>query len=375
MNIFFVVNSMGKGGAERVITNLSSYLSKNHIVSIISIYNVQVEYKLDEKVNYYTLDEESCDIYDAKHEQKSSIINKIKRIFKRIKKMNQYKKDLNADIILTFMQKPSFFVLLSNILNKVTTIVSVRNDPNVEFKTKKDKILMKLLYPKADGYVFQTKEAKEFFNDKIKEKSEIIPNPINPYFIEKSFEGKRDKNIVSVGRLEYQKNQEILIKAFSMLPDKYKDYKLTIYGEGRLRVELENLIKNLNIQDRVMLPGNIEDVKEKIYTATMFVLSSRYEGMPNALMEAMALGLPVISTDCPCGGPRYLIQNNQNGILVENENIEELENAMKKILDNPEFANELGKNANKIVNTLNPGKVNNLWNNYIEKVFLDNVKK
>lgn len=369
MNIIFVVNSMGKGGAERVITNLSSYLSKNHIVSIISIYNVRVEYKLDEKVNYYTLDEENYDIYDEKNKPKLTIINKIKRIFKRIKKINQYKKELNADIILTFMQKPSFFVLLSNIFNKVPTIVSVRNDPKIEFKTKKDKILMKLLYPKANGYVFQTKEAKEYFNDKIKEKAEIIPNPINPHFIEKSFEGKRDKNIVSVGRLEYQKNQEILIRAFSLLPDKYKDYKLTIYGEGRLRVQLEDLIKSINIEKRVILPGNIEDVKEKIYTASMFVLSSRYEGMPNALMEAMALGLPVISTDCPCGGPRYLIQNNQNGILVENGNIEELENAMKKILDNPEYANELGRNANKIAETLNPNKVNEVWEKYIKKVY------
>lgn len=372
MNIIFVVNSMGKGGAERVITNLSTYLSKKHNVSIISIYNVQVEYRLDKKVNFYTLDENIYNIYDEqneKNEQKSTIIKKIKRFFQRIKKINQYKKDLNADIILTFMQKPSFLVLLSNILNKVPTIVSVRNDPKIEFKTKKDKTLMKLLYPKADGYVFQTKDAEEYFNDKIKGKSEIIPNPINPYFIEKSFEGERDKKIVSVGRLEYQKNQEMLIKAFSMLPKKYKDYKLIIYGEGRLRKQLEDLVKKLNIQERVLLPGNIEDVKEKIYRATMFVLSSRYEGMPNALMEAMALGLPVISTDCPCGGPRFLIQNNENGILVENENIKELENAMEKLLENQDFASKLGENANKIADTLNPEKINNLWEKYIKKVY------
>ena len=160
-----------------------------------------------------------------------------------------------------------------------------------------------------------------------------------------------------------------------MLPEKYKEYKLIIYGEGNSREKLEELIRELGIEKRVILPGIIEDVKEKIYKATMFVLSSRYEGMPNALMEAMALGLPVISSDCPCGGPRYLIKNEQNGILVENDNIEELKNAMETILENKEFASKIGKNANKIADTLNPYKVNKLWEKYIEKVYSKKSQK
>lgn len=206
MKIIFIVNSMGKGGAERVITNLSSYLAQEHKVSIISIHNTKVEYKLNKKVDFYTLDEEIFDLYDEKGKQRLNAIQKIKRLISRIRKMNKYKKGIEPDIIIAFMQKASFIVLLSNIFNKKTsTIVSVRNDPNVEFSTKKDKILMKWLYPKADGYVFQTEEAREYFNKKIRQKSEVIPNPINPYFIEKSYEGERCKEIVSIGRLTYRK--------------------------------------------------------------------------------------------------------------------------------------------------------------------------
>ncbi len=369
MKIVFMTNAMGKGGAERVIVNLTSYLSEKNEVSIISVHNTYVGYDIDKKVNLYTLDDEYTDIYSTeKSIEKISMIKKIKRIFKRLTKINYYKKSLKPDVIVSFMPKPSFLVLITNFINKIPVIVSVRNDPKTEYASKKNNILMKILYPSAAGFVFQTEEAKNYFNKKIKDKAVVIPNPINPKFIEKPFLEERQKEIVSVGRLEEQKNHKLLIDAFSEVVKKYGDYKLIIYGEGKLRKNLEDYINEKELQGKVFLPGNVDNIKDRIYESSMFVLSSNYEGMPNALMEAMALGLPVISTDCPCGGPRFLIQNNKNGILVENGNVEELENAMKKILENPDFASELGKNANKIAETLNPNKVNAVWEKYIKKV-------
>lgn len=378
MKIFFITNAMGKGGAERVICNLTSYLSNKHEITIISVNNTYVAYNLDSKIKYYTLDDEYTDIYSNNSQNKKNInflLKKMKTFFYRVKKLNKYKEKLKPDIIVAFTPTPSFITLISNKIKKVPTIVSIRNDPRKEFGNKKNYILMKLLYPKCNGFVFQTNEAKEYFDKKIQKKSEIIPNPINPIFIEKSYQKNRNKEIVSVGRLEKQKNQKILIEAFANIASKYNEYKLIIYGEGKLREELQELIKKLNLSNKVFLPGNVENIKEKIYKAEMFVLSSEYEGMPNALMEAMALGVPVISTDCPCGGPKFLIKNNINGILVENKNKYELINAIEKIILNPNESKILGINASKISETLNPDIINRRWENYIEKILTQDIEE
>ncbi len=378
MKIFFITNAMGKGGAERVICNLTSYLSNKNEITIISVNNTYIAYKLDEKIKYYTLDDEYTDIYSNNNKNKKNIYflyKKISTFLHRVKKLNKYKRDLEPDIIVAFTPIPSFITLISNVIKKVPTIVSIRNDPKKEFKNIKNYILMKWLYPKCDGFVFQTNEAKEYFDKKIQKKSEIIPNPINPIFIEKSYQKDRNKEIVSVGRLEKQKNQKILIEAFANIASKYNEYKLIIYGEGKLREELQELIKKLNLSNKVFLPGNVENIKEKIYKAEMFVLSSEYEGMPNALMEAMALGVPVISTDCPCGGPKFLIKNNINGILVENKNKDELINAIEKIILNPNESKILGINASKISETLNPDIINRRWENYIEKILTQDIEE
>jgi glycosyltransferase involved in cell wall biosynthesis len=175
---------------------------------------------------------------------------------------------------------------------------------------------MKYLYKKADGFVFQTEDAAKYFEGIIKCDSKIIPNPINPKFIKEPYKGEREKNIVTVGRLESQKNQKMLIEAFGKIESKYPEYSLLIYGDGSKKEELQDLIKEKGLENKVILKGKIDDVENVIDKAKMFVLSSDYEGMPNALMEAMALGLPCISTDCPCGGPRYLMENGKSGLLV-----------------------------------------------------------
>ena len=365
MKIVFVSDTMVKGGAERVIANLANYLQKNNEIYILTLYNSNVEYKLNDNIKVIPLDKEKTNIAE---EGKSSIFNRIKKWKSRINKINELKKEIKPDLILSFMPLPSFISLLSNFKVKCKTIISVRNDPSVEFKSFVYKILMKWLFPKTDGIVFQTEDAKNYFSKKIRNKGTIIPNPINEDFIGEKYDGTRQKNIVSVGRLELQKNHELLINAFSNVLKKHNDYNLIIYGEGSLKEKLEEQIKNLNLSDKVHLPGKIDNVKEKIIDAGMFVLSSSYEGMPNALMEAMALGIPVVSTDCPCGGPKFLIKNNINGILVENKNQSELEDAMNKIIEDSNFGNKISKEAHKICDELNPKKINKCWENYIYKI-------
>lgn len=363
MKILFCLGSFSKGGAERVVSNLSNFLIEENQVKIISLTKTEMAYPLNENIEFEFLDKKE---YKG---IKENVFSKIVKNLKRLLKIKKRIKEFSPDIIVSFLPEPCFLVLALKKQNHIPVIISVRNDPKKEYESNIYNKLMKKLYPKADGVVFQTEDAKKYFDGIITCETEVIPNPINQDFIIEPYDGERKKVIVSVGRLQEQKNHALLIDAFSKLPKKYEEYKLIIYGEGILRNELSKKIQDLNLQNRVLLPGISENIKEAIYNAAIFVLSSNYEGMPNALMEAMTMGIPVIATDCPCGGPKFLIRNNENGILINVNHVQELTEAMEKILSNKSFSNKLGKNASEIRNTLSPTKINNEWYEYIKKVY------
>ena len=366
MKILFCIDGMTKGGAERVISNLSNYLIKgDNEVEILTVFKSEIEYNLDSNINISSLENNYIDLH--KPNKKRGNISKLFMFIKRANIMKKKLKKINPDIIISFLPYTSFLVLKNANKIKKPIIVSVRNDPKEEYKSKVYNLFMRKLYPKASGFVFQTEDAKEYFKDIISVKTKIIPNPLNPLFMD-VYKGKRKKEIVSVGRLCTQKNHKMLIEAFSKIHNKYPDYKLIIYGEGDLRESLENLIKEKHLENRSFLPGIENDIKSKIYNSSLFILSSNYEGMPNALMEAMALGLPVISTDCPCGGPKFLIDKGKNGILVKVGDIDDLANKMEMILENETFAGKLGESASKISEKLNPSKINNEWYEFIKLI-------
>lgn len=358
MKILFNLGSMAKGGAERVVANLSDYFIRNgNEVSIVTTIKKRSYYELNEKVELYGLD----DIKRGRNFLTKNLI--------RIKRLNEIVKLKKPDIILSFLPEPSYRMLLLKLCNrKLKVIVSVRNDPKIEYKSIRNRIVMKLLYPLADGFVFQTDEAKEYFNNKIQNNSIVIPNPLGKQFVNAKINNKKEKIIISVGRLEPQKNQKMLIKAFANIADEIPEYKLIIYGEGTLRRDLEMLIVQEELEDRVLLPGSIDNIIDELNKAEVFVLSSDYEGMPNALMEAMAMGLPCISTDCPCGGPKYLFGEEKKGILVKPNDISDLSSKMKYLLNNEQEKNNLSKNAIKIREVLNPDRIQMIWEKYIKKI-------
>ena len=356
MKIMFCLGSMTKGGAERVIANLSNYLIKDYDISIVVTPPDRSSYELNKKINYYTLDN---------NKNKYGIV---KRTIKRMHKLKEIINKDNPDIIVSLLPEPTYRVMLVNLFLRKKVIISVRNDPNIEYSNLLKKILVKVLYSRANGFIFQTEDAKKFFSKKIQKKSVVIPNPIADEFIVSPFSGEREMTIVNVGRLTKQKNQYNLIRAFYIFQKKHDAYKLFIYGDGELKEELNNLISELRLKEKVFLKGNVDNIKESIYKSNMFVLSSDYEGMPNALMEAMALGIPCISTDCPCGGPKFLIDNEENGLLVPINDVDSLANAMDYLAENKNIAIKLGNNANKIGKELNCEKINKKWIDYILKI-------
>lgn len=355
IKITFCITSLGKGGAERVICNLSNYFASSLVysVSILAVNKSKVAYDLDSSIKLFFADDKLSK-------------NKIKSIYNRIHGFRKQINLINPDVIVSFLPTANYLSLANKKNRKV--IISVRNDPKYEYATIKDKVLMRLLYPKADGMIFQTDEAREYFKFMKIEKNTIIPNSINLDFLIDRFVGERDKKIVTVGRLEKQKNHAMLIKAYSEFFKKNRNYTLDIYGEGSCREELETLIENLHLEHKVTLHGQVDNIIDCIYKASLFVLSSDYEGMPNALLEAMALGLPVISTDCPCGGPKMLINDCVNGMLVPVNDYSKLSERMLDILSNTESIDKYSQNASKIQKKLSPKRVNEKWREFVEEI-------
>ena len=333
------------------------FVEKGNDVSIVISVKKATYYKLNDKVKLYGLDKEN-----AKR-------NFILRNISRINRLNSIINQTQPDIIISFLPEPSYRVLFLKLIHKkLNIIVSVRNDPKTEYSNWIKKTIMKFLYGKANGFIFQTQEAKEFFSPKIQKISVVIPNPISEEFMVKPYLGERKKTIVTVGRLEEQKNHKLLIDSFCAIENKYPEYKLLIYGSGSKENEIKKYIEEIKLKNKIELKGNVNDIKNEIYTSGLFILSSNFEGMPNALMEAMALGLPVISTDCPCGGPKFLIRNFENGILVPINNKTKMVEAIEFLLDNEKKSKKMGIEANKISEKLNPNNIYMMWENYVLKI-------
>ena len=352
MKITIFTGSLAGGGAERVATNLANFLaSRGHEVEILTVGERKAIEALAPQVKTSSL--------AAKAQSSNKVLNRIQR-FTALKK---HLKEQNRDCYISLLSLPSFMLLLLKRHTKAAIIVSQRNDPGSQEKWVQ--AANRRLARRADGFVFQTVEAWDWFMPFIRKvRQVIIPNAINPAFLRTPYTGQRNREIVSIGRLTAQKNFALLITAFSLVSEEFPDYRLTIYGEGPLRKQLEDQVQDLNLADRVSFPGFVTEIEQRLETAAMFVLSSDFEGMPNALMEAMALGLPCVSTDCSGGGASFLIDSGKNGLLVPTGNPQALAEAMRSILSNPQLAARLGTEAADIKKQLSPEEIYKQWESF-----------
>jgi glycosyltransferase involved in cell wall biosynthesis len=271
---------------------------------------------------------------------------------------------------VAFLAPSTYLLTLACKFTKTKVLISERTDPNR--KKGKDSFLFKVieyLVNTADAFVFQTEGARSYYPKEVITKSIVIPNPVVNKNIPKQYQGGREKVIVNVARLTiYQKRQDVLIKAFSKVLSKYPDYRLRLYGDGPDEFVLKKLVKELNIIDNVLFMGVSHDVYNDIRKAALFVLSSDFEGIPNALLEAMSMGLPCISTDCSPGGARLLIKENENGLLVPTGDPDKLAKAMEYILSHPTEASKMSNKALEVVDEYAEGRIYAEWESFINDV-------
>ncbi len=360
-HVAFYIGSLHKGGAERVFVNLAEFFRREgYRVTMVTQYQFpeEEEYRLPEGVKRV--------LSDLTEEEISN--SRIVNFFRRLRKLRSVWINEKPNLVLSCIGKNNFMTVVTTCFTKTKAVVSVVGEAKEEYPNRLMRLLANFLFPYAAGIILQTERSKYFFCKKVQRRAVVLPNSLNPDFMKPRYEGERERRIVAVGRLDANKNHEMMLRAFAALKDKYPEYTLTIYGEGELHGFLENLAKELGLLGRVFLPGVIPDVAARIEKAALFLLTSYSEGVSNALIEALAIGLPVISTDVPSGGTEELMTDKENGLVIPAGDQQALEEAMDRLLGDPAYADRLGREAARIQERLAPERVNYLWKEFFDGI-------
>lgn len=360
--IAFHLNCLEQGGAERVVTNLANqFAGQGYEVLIATEWYGENEFQTDPRVRRVHVG-----LREADHHR-----HRLVQFLLRVKYLRQFLKEEKPDILIPFARKALYRGLMAAYFDKTPVLISIRTDPAGHYEEKSDKIQIPLLFPRADGCVFQTEGAREFFAPRLQKNSRIILNPIHPKYIGVPRPETRNKTVVQSGRLVDFKNQPMLIRAFVEVHKKHPDYDLKIYGgdsfDGTKEI-LEALIAENQAQDYIHLMGASDTLEKDLVDAALFAFTSDWEGLPNALMEAMALGLPIVATDCPCGGPRTIMTDGVDGLLIPIKDQRALEDGINRLIEDPELAERLGREARKIADRANGEAVFAQWKDYIEEL-------
>lgn len=330
MKIIFIIPNMTGGGTERVISLLSDeYVRKGFDVAIMQFAGYEHAYPLNEKVENFSV---------APKSNGNPFV-----MLRRLIAMRRYFRENPDSYIFAFCVMGAVFSVMTTWGMKRPVMVAERNSPD----SCHVKALRNWAYRRVGRITFQTEDGISYFPKEIAEKAVVIPNPVDAD-MPQPYRGERSRRIVTAGRLHKQKNHALLLEAFADFVKKFPDYELHIYGEGELEGALKEQAARLQIASSVVWHGFCPDVREKIRDAAMFVLSSDYEGISNSMLEALSMGIPTISTDCPIGGARIYITPEESGLLVPVGDRAAMSEAMCRIASDGELAKRLSAGAVRI---------------------------
>ncbi len=389
--LIFVIKCMSGGGAERVVTLLSGSAVKCGYSVVLMLTHQHrsdaLVSDINKNIRIVSLEDELKTLKSKKvkadsvmayarllgkihtENDKSRILKYESRNYDKILFMRSFFKTHKNSAVVAFLYDSIFLSLLS--VNKTNRlIISERGDPE-QTTSETTKSFIKSEFKNADEFVFQSYGVEEWYKKNTPVRGTVIFNPVKSDLPE-PFEGERKKRVVNFCRISSQKNLIMLIDAFSLFHGHFPDYELFIYGdavgndaEGYID-KVNDEIKKNSLENSVHIFPARNDVHSLIYDCAMFVSSSDYEGMSNSILEAMAMGMPCVCTDCPAGGTRAVIKNEVNGLLTPVGDARALAKAMMRIAENPDFANELGKNASVIRKTQSVEKITDRWMEIID---------
>lgn len=340
--IAFVINQLGgigSGGSDRVVSVLANeFHARGWAVDILALTgDTTIERVLHPEIR-------------VRFEPPAHSTHKLARVGLRMLRgagvVRSYTKQHPTATIVSFIAWVNMCTIVGTRgLTHGPLVLSERTDPASDPKSRLVRRFRDFCYGRADALAFQTPDAKAYFSHLQRPVSRIIPNPVTPNLPVWAPENKGKVEIVTAARLETEKNIPLLIDAFARIFRGNPHSHLRVYGEGKIRNQLQGHIETLGLTSCVTLEGHVQDVHERMSRASMFVMSSNFEGMPNALLEAMSMGMPVISVDCPIGGPRMLINDGINGILVPRNDVAAMAQQMQRLIEDREAAFNMGAQA------------------------------
>jgi len=352
--IMLVIHALGYGGAGKMIVKLADGLAQNDDYEVIMYVEEKAgkHYPMDERVQIY--------------QETQFFNNYLTRHFQEMFQLRKRVKEIKPELVVSFQTNQNALAVYATRGRNIPVIVSERGDPYVYTN-----IIAKLktwLINKAEGGVFQTHKAMEYYGKGLQSRSRVIYNPCPVDIVERPKWEERKNEIAYAARFDIQqKRQDLMVRAFARVVEKHPEMQLVFYGQGEPDMTvIKNLVEELGIQQNVRFEGLVTNVIERIKDAKMFVLSSDYEGLPNSLIEAMIAGLPCVSTDCSPGGARELIESGVNGVIVPVGDEVKLADAINDLLNNPEKADRMGAEAQKIREKLAPEKIFSQWIEYID---------
>lgn len=357
MNIVFLVANLACGGVERTVSYLCKYFAAHgQNTSVICISDEQF-YDIDEKVNLIKLNVASA---------ANSRFDRYKKIVERFAKIHKAIKATKPDCVVCLDAEMLRFIRLQYKFGHFKLITSERTNPMMNTEAQREAKFAS--YRKSDGIVFQTERAKNCFPPDIAAKGVVIPNAVgNEYVFSAQVPAVRRPVITAAGRLCAQKDYPTMLRAFAKVHARHPDFTLEIYGGGGDRDALVRLAAELKLAEAVRFMGAVPDAVLHVASSSCYVMSSIYEGMPNALMEALAVGTPCVSTDCPFG-PAELIRDGENGLLVPVGDDTALADAVCRVIEDPAFAARIGASARSILAEQSIERISQKYLDYILQI-------
>jgi glycosyltransferase involved in cell wall biosynthesis len=350
----FVIYSLGTGGAERVMSVMANYFAdRGDEVSIVTLDDGSAPpfFELRAPVRWQPL---------GMGRASGSPFVRVWNAQRRLLALRRRIQANDPDVVVAFTDRINILVLIATIGMGTPVIVSERNDPTQHHAGAIFGVVRRITYRRAQSIVTQTNAVASYFRPPLRAKTSVIPNPAPPPPARPAVDSRNGAEMMAMGRLTEAKGFDLLLRAFATIAGQHSDWNLTIWGEGALRSSLERLREELGLAERVRLPGRTATPALEMQRADLFVLSSRYEGFPNVLVEAMACGTPVVSFNCP-SGPADIIEDGVNGRLVPPQDVEALASAMSSLMSDEQERQRLGANAERVTETFSLERVMNMW--------------